>query len=67
MWTSQFFLNWVINLIKTLMVQNNLWSISTIDINGCLPFFSFLDHFFIEGFIFGLGNFGLACVGLKAV
>ena len=61
------FSNWVINSIKTLMVQINLWGISTININACLPFFNFLDHFIIEGFIFGLGNFDLACVGLKAV
>ena len=67
MWTSRFFLNWVINLIKTLMVQTYLWDISTININACFPFFNSLDHFIIGDFIFGLANFDLACVGVKAV
>ena len=49
------------------MVQTYLWDISTIDINVCFPFFNSLDHFIIGDFIFGLGNFDLACVGVKAV
>ena len=37
------------------------------NINTCLPFLKYLDHFINDDFIFGLGNFDLACVGLKAV
>ena len=57
----------VINLIKTLMVQSKHLKIPTININTFCSFFKYLDHFISEDFIFGLGNFDLACVGLKAV
>ena len=61
------FSNWVINSIKTLTVKINRLLISTININNFFQNFKFLNHFIIGDFIFGLGNFGIACVWLKAV
>ena len=49
------------------MVQTNLLKIATININAFFQYFEYLDHFIIEGYIFGLDNFDLARVGLKAV
>ena len=45
----------------------NRLPISTININDFFQNFKFLNHFIIGDFIFGLGNFDLACAGLKAV